>query len=231
MKQNSEQHKKENKVAVNSKVIGTYYPKNRAAWRNWLQKNHHIKQSVWIIYYKKKSNISTVIYSDAVDEALCFGWIDSKTKPLDEEKFMQFFSKRKANSVWSKVNKEKVARLISDGLMTKAGYEVIATAKQNGSWAILDEAEALVIPADLEKEFAKKPNAKQYFSGLSRSDKRNILQWLVLAKREITRAKRITEIVTLADKNQKPKQFTVTKKMYNKGLESEVDNAKRWLLL
>jgi uncharacterized protein YdeI (YjbR/CyaY-like superfamily) len=192
---------------MSSGVIEIFYPKNRQEWRNWLRDNHDKKQSVWLIYYKKRTNTPTVIYSEAVDEALCFGWIDSKAKPLDEQKFMQFFSRRKNKSVWSKVNKEKIERLIKEGLMSEAGYEVIETAKRNGSWTILDEAEALIIPADLENEFQKRPNAKQYFLSLSRSDKRNILQWLVLAKRQETREKRITEIVELADKHQKPKQF------------------------
>ena len=190
------------------KEIEKFYPKSRQEWREWLQDNHDKKQSVWLIYYKKNSNIPTVIYSEAVDEALCFGWIDSKSKPIDEHKFMQFFSRRKPNSVWSRVNKEKIERLTNEGLMTEAGYEIIEIAKQNGSWTILDEAEALVIPDDLDKEFQKRKNAKEYFLSLSRSDKRNILQWLVLAKRQETREKRIAEIVELADKNQKPKQFS-----------------------
>jgi uncharacterized protein YdeI (YjbR/CyaY-like superfamily) len=198
-------------VALNKNVmekeVETFCPRNRQEWREWLQDNHDKKQSVWLIYYKKKSNIPTVIYNDAVDEALCFGWIDSKAKKLDEHKFMQFFSKRKTNSVWSKVNKEKIERLKQEGLMTKAGLEIIDKAKQNGSWTILDEAEALIIPNDLDKAFQKKIKAKEYFLSLSRSDKRNILQWLVLAKRQETREKRITEIVDLAHKKQKPKQF------------------------
>ena len=171
------------------KEIESFYPKNRQQWREWLQQNHEKKQSIWLIYYKKKSNIPSVFYSEAVDEALCFGWIDSKSKPLDKEKFMQFFSRRKPTSVWSKVNKDKVERLINDGLMTKAGYQIIESAKQNGSWTILDEAEALTIPDDLEIAFDKRTNAKAYFLSLSRSDKRNILQWLMLAKRPDTRQK------------------------------------------
>jgi len=194
------------------KEIETFYPISRQEWREWLQDNHDKKQSVWLIYYKKKSTIPTVLYSEAVDEALCFGWIDSKSKPLDEHTFMQFFCRRKNNSVWSKVNKEKIERLTKEGLMTKAGYEIIETAKQNGSWTILDEAEALIIPDDLDKAFQKRKNAKEYFVSLSRSDKRNILQWLVLAKRQETREKRIIEIVELADKKQKPKQFSRQKK-------------------
>lgn len=192
---------------ADKEIIETFYPKSRQEWREWLQENHDKKQSIWLIYYKKKSNIPTIFYSEAVDEALCFGWIDSKAKSVDKDKFMQFFSRRKANSVWSKVNKEKVKRLIDEKIMTKAGYDIIETAKRNGSWTILDEAEALNIPKDLDDEFLKKPNAKKYFLSLSRSDKRNILQWLILAKRQETRQKRITEIVELADQNQKPKQF------------------------
>lgn len=185
----------------------TFYPKNRQAWREWLQKNHDTRQSVWLIYYKKNSGIPAISYTDAVDEALCFGWIDSKSKPIDEKSYMQFFSKRKEKSVWSKINKEKVERLTKAGLMTKAGFEIIEKAKQNGSWTILDEAEALIIPADLDNELQKRPHARDYFLSLSRSDKRNILQWLVLAKQQVTREKRIIEIAELADKNQKPKQF------------------------
>jgi uncharacterized protein YdeI (YjbR/CyaY-like superfamily) len=190
------------------KDIETFHPKSRQEWREWLQNNYDKNTSVWLIYNKKKSNIPTVSYGEAVDEALCFGWIDSTAKPLDDEKYMQFFSKRKAKSVWSKINKDKIDRLTKEGLMTKAGFESVETAKQNGSWNILDEAEALHIPEDLEGEFDKRPNAKLYFLSLSRSDKRNILQWLILAKRRETREKRITEIVELADKNQKPKQFS-----------------------
>jgi uncharacterized protein YdeI (YjbR/CyaY-like superfamily) len=188
-------------------AIETFFPKSRQEWRDWLQENHDKKQSVWLIYAKKQSNKSTVLYSEAVDEALCFGWIDSKAKPVDKETFMQFFSKRKANSVWSKVNKEKVDRLIREGLMTQAGLEVIERAKQNGSWTILDEAEALIIPKDLNEELENRANAKAYFLGLSRSDKRNILQWLTLAKRAETRQRRIIEIAELAEQNLKPKQF------------------------
>jgi uncharacterized protein YdeI (YjbR/CyaY-like superfamily) len=187
--------------------IETFYPKSRSEWREWLIENHEKKKSVWLIYYKKKSNAPTVLYNEAVDEALCFGWIDSKAKPIDEEKFMQFFSKRKEKSVWSRINKDKIERLIREGLVADAGFRIIEKAKQNGSWTILDEAEALVIPRDLDKELRKSLKAKKYFEGLSRTDKRNILQWLILAKRQETRQKRITEIAALAREGKKPKQF------------------------
>ena len=185
----------------------TFCPKSRQEWRKWLEDNHLDKQSIWLIYYKKKTNIPTVTYSDAVDEALCFGWIDSKAKSIDEQKSMQFFSKRKIKSVWSKVNKDKVARLTETGLMAQAGLNSVEIAKQNGCWTILDEAEALIIPNDLELEFQKSPNSKDYFLSLSRSDKRNILQWLTMAKRPETRMKRMEEIVELASEKLKPKQF------------------------
>lgn len=185
----------------------TFYPRNLSEWRAWLAENHASSQSVWLLYYKKKSGQPSISWSEAVDEALCFGWIDSKAKPIDDEKYMQFFSKRKPKSVWSAINKKKVEQLIAQGRMSEAGYASIALAKENGSWTILDEAEALIIPPDLELEFNKRAEAKSFFLELSRSDKRNILQWLVLAKRPETRLKRIKEIVELAAQNLKPKQF------------------------
>jgi uncharacterized protein YdeI (YjbR/CyaY-like superfamily) len=192
---------------MQKKEIETFCPTSPQDWRQWLKENHNSKQSVWLVYYKKKSNIPTVTYSEAVDEALCFGWIDSTKKPLDHEMFMQFFCKRKPNSVWSKINKGKVQRLIDEGLITQAGYESIETAKQNGSWTILDDVEELIMPKDLEKEFKTKQGSKDFFLSLSKSVRKSILQWLVLAKRPETRQKRITEIAELAAQKLKPKQF------------------------
>jgi uncharacterized protein YdeI (YjbR/CyaY-like superfamily) len=193
-------------LTTTTDIPDSFTPNSRASWRNWLQKNYADKDFVWLIYNKKNSGLPTIAYSDAVDEALCFGWIDSKQKSIDENRSMQYFCKRKPNSVWSKVNKAKVEALIAQKLMTEAGLACIDIAKANGSWTILDEVEALVIPADLEKAFTKK--GRTFFELLSRTDKRNVLQWLVLAKREETRIKRIAEIVTLANQNLKPKQFT-----------------------
>lgn len=197
-------------MAIEKPEIKSVSPSSQEEWREWLQANHAVEQAVWVVYHKKKSGKTRVEYSDAVDEALCFGWIDSTAKPIDENTYKQFFSRRKPKSVWSRVNKEKVARLTEAGKMTAAGLVSIEIAKQNSSWTILDTAEALLIPPDLDDEFAKKPAAKTYFLGLSRTDKRNILQWLVLAKRAETRQKRIEEIVSLAAEQKKPKQFTVS---------------------
>jgi uncharacterized protein YdeI (YjbR/CyaY-like superfamily) len=187
--------------------MNSFYPENREQWREWLAQNHSKEISIWLIYYKKNSGKPSINYSDAVDEALCFGWIDSKIKSIDNEKYMQFFCVRKPNSVWSKVNKEKVASLIEKGLMTKAGLEAIAIAQSNGYWNVLDAVEALIIPDDLLIELSSSSIAKEYFLNLSRTDKRNLLQWITLAKKEETRQKRIREIVISAGNQRKPKQF------------------------
>ena len=187
--------------------IETFYPSTTADWREWLQENHLSKQSVWLIYYKKKSKIPSISWSEAVDEALCFGWIDSTARPIDDEKYMQFFTKRKAKSVWSKVNKDKVEKLIAVGKMSQAGFESIEKAKQNGSWTILDSVEELTIPEDLEAAFQANEGSKDFFMGLSKSVRKAILQWLVLAKQQTTRQKRINEIAELAAQKLKPKQF------------------------
>lgn len=187
------------------KEIETFCPTSRQHWREWLQAHHDQKQSIWLIYHKKNSASRGITYSDAVDEALCFGWIDSQSKPMDTFRYRQFFCRRKPTSVWSKINKGKVQQLIDGRLMTQAGFNAIDIAKQNGSWTILDDVEELIIPLDLEEAFQKRPNAKTYFLNLSRSDKRALLQWLVVAKRSETRQNRITELVELADQRLKPK--------------------------
>lgn len=194
------------------KEIDTICPTNRQHWREWLQEHHAEKQSVWLIYPKRKSGIPGITWREAVDEALCFGWIDSRAKPVDAYSYMQFFSQRKPKSAWSTINKEKAQQLIGEGLMTPAGFKSIETAKQNGSWTMLDEVEARVIPADLAEAFQRRPNAGSYFARLSRSDKRTILQWLVFAKRVKTRQNRIIELVELADQGLKPKVIRWTKK-------------------
>lgn len=187
--------------------LETFYPKNQEEWRKWLQSNHISKQSIWVIFYKKSSGKPTITWSEAVDEALCFGWIDSVKKKLDEERSIQFFSKRKPNSTWSKINKEKVKQLIANNKLMPAGLACIEIAKKNGSWTILDDVEELIIPADLEQEFKKKKGAKNYFQSLSKSTQKALLQWVVLAKQKETRNKRITEIVDCAAKGQKPKHL------------------------
>lgn len=189
------------------KDIEIFCPASRQEWRQWLEKNHSSKPAVWLVQYKKKSAKPSISWSDAVDEALCFGWIDSIRKTVDDEKFIQFFSKRKPNGTWSKVNKVKIAYLIEAEMMMTAGFESIEKAKQNGSWTILDEVEELLIPEDLHKEFTIKNGSKDFFLSLSKSVRKAMLQWIVLAKRPETRQNRITEIVIFAAQKLKPKQF------------------------
>ena len=185
----------------------TYCPTSRTDWREWLIRNHQSQQSVWLVYYKASSEVTTLSWSEAVDEALCFGWIDSTRRPIDNEKFMQYFSKRKAKSNWSRINKDKVKALIDQGHMTEAGYKSIEVAKENGSWEILDEIEALVIPEDLKKELANHKGAFEYFDSLSKSNKKILLHWVLSAKRPETRQKRFAEIAESARDNLKPMQF------------------------
>ncbi|MFN0255062.1 YdeI/OmpD-associated family protein [Pedobacter ureilyticus] len=185
----------------------TFYPKSKQEWRQWLVENHQSKQSVWLLQYKKKSGKPSVEWGDAVDEALCFGWIDGMRKSIDEESFVQFVCKRKPKSGWSKINKEKIERLIAEGLMTEAGLKSIEIAKQNGSWALLDEVEGLTIPQDLDLAFEANVGAKDFFLSLSKSVRKMILQWIAFAKKPETRQKRIKEVAELAAKKQKPKQF------------------------
>ena len=189
------------------KEVETFYPANKQEWRQWLQENHSTKQSIWVVMYKKDSGIPTITWSDAVDEAICFGWIDSTKRPVDHEKSIQYFSKRKPTSTWSKINKAKVERLTNDGLMTEAGLDSVEIAKQNGSWNILDDVEDLVIPTDLEKAFKIHKGLKEYYLGLSRSAKKMALHRLVMAKLPETRQKRIIEMAELAAQKIKPKQF------------------------
>ena len=187
--------------------IEIFYPENRDQWRNWLQENHDKAQSVWVVFYKKSSSVPSLTWSEAVDEALCFGWIDSKKISVDSEKSHQFFSRRRAKSIWSKINKEKVDHLIESGQMTPAGLACIEIAKENGSWNILDSVDALIIPEDLENEFKSVPGSEEFFLSLSKSIRKQMLYWIISAKRPETRQNRITEIVESAVLKQKPKQF------------------------
>ncbi|MES2828093.1 MAG: YdeI/OmpD-associated family protein [Bacteroidota bacterium] len=184
-----------------------FYPKTAAAWRKWLQKNHESKSSVWLVSHNKSSDKPTISWTDSVDVALCFGWIDSKKIKVDSETAHQFFSKRKDKGTWSKINKAKVEKLIESGLMTEAGLKSIETAKANGSWTILDEVEELLVPKDLETALLSFQGATDYFLNLSKSTRQAMLQWIVLAKRPETRTIRINEIAELASLGKKPKQF------------------------
>jgi uncharacterized protein YdeI (YjbR/CyaY-like superfamily) len=181
--------------------VKIFYAKTQKEWRKWLEKNHRSEKAVWLILYKKGSGIQSTNYAEALEEALCFGWIDSKANKRDDESYYQYFAKRKPRSKWSKVNKEKVAMLIEKGLMTPSGFESIEIAKKNGTWSALDEVEELIIPPDLKLLFDKNIAASENWKNFSRSVKRGILEWILNAKRPETRQKRIAQTVELAEKN------------------------------
>ena len=183
------------------------HPKTRAEWRTWLEQNHMQTQGVWLIRYKKGTGKPWFDDNDAVEEALCFGWIDSKPNKLDEERSMVWFAPRKPRTGWSKLNKERVERLLTQGLMMPAGLAKIEAAKQDGSWNALDAIEALEIPADLESALNEYAAAKQNFEAFPRSVKRGILEWIASAKKPETRAKRIQETARLADQNLRANQW------------------------
>lgn len=189
------------------KEIETYCPKNQKNWREWLEKNHQSKQSIWLIYFKSSTKVASLSWSEAVDEALCFGWIDSTKKTIDKERYMQYFSRRKPNSTWSKINKDKVAVLIQNNRMAKAGFDSIKTAKQNGTWSLMDDVEKLIIPEDLRIALNKNESSMEFFQNQSKSIKKGMLYWVVIAKRTETRKKRIAEIVQSAAKGTRPKHF------------------------
>ncbi len=171
------------------------------AWRQWLEENHESAPNVWLVIYKKSSGIPSVYYDDAVNEALCFGWIDSKANTRDEESYYQFFSKRNPKSKWSRVNKLKVEKLISQNKMAAAGLRMVEIAKNTGTWTSLDEVEELIIPADLQEALDEYPHAFTYFEAFPRSVKRGILEWILNAKLPQTRQKRIKQTATLASEN------------------------------
>ena len=192
---------------MSKEEIETYCPKSPKDWRKWLEKNHQSKQSVWLIYFRASTKIPSISWSEAVDEALCFGWIDSTKKTIDNERYMQYFSRRKPNSTWSKINKEKVTKLIQNNLMTKAGFDSIETAKQNGTWILMDDVENLIIPEDLRIALNKNESSMEFFQSQSRSIKKGMLHWVVVAKRIETRKKRIAEIAQSAAKGTRPTQL------------------------
>lgn len=183
------------------------HPLTRAEWRAWLEQNYTRREGIWLISYKKATGKPRVEYDEAVEEALCFGWIDSKANKLDEERAMLWFAPRKAGTGWSKLNKERVAKLLAADLITPAGLAKIESAKQDGSWHALDSVEALEVPPDLATALAENPPAADYFAAFPRSVKRGILEWINNAKRPETRAKRVSETAILAVTNKRANQW------------------------
>jgi uncharacterized protein YdeI (YjbR/CyaY-like superfamily) len=181
-------------------------PASRREWRAWLQKHHASATSVWLMFPKKHTGLPAPTYNDAVEEALCFGWIDGLVNPVDDAYYKQLFTPRKPRSAWALSNKTRVARLLEQGLITPAGLTAIAIAKQNGSWEALDDVEALLVPPQLQKRLNANAAAKRGWQRFTDSQRKQFLYWLAGAKRDETRAKRITEIVEWAARGTTPAQ-------------------------
>lgn len=172
--------------------------RDRKKWRAWLEKNHARSPGVWLVFYKKASGKPTVRYDEAVEEALCFGWIDSLMKPVDDARYRQLFTPRKAKSAWSRPNKERVARMIAAGLMTDAGMSLVRAAKRDGTWATLNASDSLVVAPDLRRALDADKSAREGFERMTASRKRQLLGWIYEAKRPETRQRRIARVVEAA---------------------------------
>ena len=180
------------------------YLPDRAAWRAWLTAHHTDSDGIWFVYYKKGTGQPTVTYDEAVEEALCFGWIDSRVNTIDDERYMQLFTPRRPGSPWSRVNKDRLVRLEAAGLMTGAGRRPIEAAKADGSWELADSVEALIEPDDLVAALDAAPDARATWDGFPPSVRKQALFWVVTAKREATRLKRIEQIVSRAADGRRP---------------------------
>ncbi|MDN3619313.1 YdeI/OmpD-associated family protein [Polaribacter undariae] len=183
--------------------IEEFYFKNDIEWRFWLSKNHTLSKGIYLIFYKVENEEESMRWEEAVKVALCYGWIDATVKSLGEGKRRQYFCPRKQKSVWSAVNKNYIQNLIADNLMHQSGLDIIEISKLNGSWTALDEVEKGIIPNDLKLAFDKNEIAFTNFSNFAPSYRKQYLYWIHQAKREVTRQKRITEIIQLCEANKK----------------------------
>jgi uncharacterized protein YdeI (YjbR/CyaY-like superfamily) len=179
------------------------YLKSAAEWRHWLTTNHNKTNGIWLIYYKKHTGKPRVPYGEAVEEALCFGWIDSIIKRIDDDIYMQKFTPRKVNSKWSELNKKRVLKMIREGKMNKAGLKLVEIAKQNGNW---DNAYTSNLNLELSESILSilKNNNRAYdtYLNLAPSHKKNYNNWIMSAKKEETRLKRVREMIDVLTKGQ-----------------------------
>lgn len=186
------------------KIIDELYVTNRHDWREWLRKNHDTKREVWLIYYKKHTGRLSIPYDDAVEEALCFGWIDSIIKKINNEKFARKFTPRKSKSKWSEANKRRATKMIKEGKITEAGLAKIMEAKKSGEWfKTVPARKELVIPSYMKEALAKNKKALTNFNNLAKSYKKQYVRWITSAKSEETRRRHLAEAIRLLEKNKK----------------------------
>jgi uncharacterized protein YdeI (YjbR/CyaY-like superfamily) len=183
-------------------------PLTRAEWRAWLAANHATSNGIWFVSFRTATGKPRVGYAESVEEALCFGWVDSRAGKLDAERSLLWFTRRNPRSGWARPNKERVARLEAAGLMEPAGLAMVEEAKRRGTWSMLDDVEDRIVPDDLAAAMDAIPPARANWDAFSSSSRRGILEWIVQAKRPETRAKRVDETARLAALNQKANQWT-----------------------
>lgn len=171
---------------------------DRASWRAWLLENAATSAGIWLVTYRKSTGEPAPSYEDVVEEALCFGWIDSTVRPRDDRTTMQLLTPRKPRSTWSASNKARAEKLIAAGLMEPRGLAAVAVAKSNGSWEALDPVERMEMPDDLAAALAADRAAGEYFAALPPSSRKQHLWWVISAKRPETRARRIAALVAAA---------------------------------
>jgi uncharacterized protein YdeI (YjbR/CyaY-like superfamily) len=176
---------------------------DRATWRAWLEANHAAAPGAWLVTWRSATKRPTLGYEEAVLEALCFGWVDSTSKVIDEERSRLYFAPRKGRSTWAATNKARVEQLIAPGLMRPAGLAVIERAKANGDWTILESVDRLEVPEDLAAALAAHPPAAATFAAFSPSARKLHLTWLVLARTAATRAQRVAAIAEAAQRGER----------------------------
>lgn len=179
----------------------------RAELRAWLAEHHAQPTGIWLVTYKKASGKPHLPYAEIVEEALCFGWIDSRSGAVDAERSKLWLAPRRRGSGWARTNKERVQRLLAAGLIEEPGLRVIEAAQSDGSWTALDEVERGIVPPDLQEALDALPPAAAEWESFSPSVRKGILQWIASAKRPETRAKRIAETATLAARGEKANQW------------------------
>lgn len=183
--------------------IELLFVSDREDWRKWLENNYNQQTEIWLIYYKKHTKKLTISYNDAVEEALCFGWIDSTAKSIDDERYMQRFTPRKDINNWSALNISRVKKLIKEGKMTEIGLSKISNVLNEESIETLNsQKQQLELSIDLLEQIKADREAWDYFNKLAPSHKRNYVNWIMSAKREVTRNNRVKQAIELLAKNQ-----------------------------
>jgi uncharacterized protein YdeI (YjbR/CyaY-like superfamily) len=172
-----------------------FHAESRVAWRAWLAANHAVERGVWLCSWKSDTGKPRCPYPDAVEEAICFGWIDSTVNVLDDERALQLMTPRKAKSGWTRLNRRRAAAMEEAGLMTDAGRRSIEVARANGWWTIYDPVEDLVEPDELAAALDAEPDARRHWDGFPPSARKMMLWWVISAARPETRLRRITTIV------------------------------------